>query len=102
LASKVLTVTLPCALLTASARCVLLSLLGLGLALLTRGVVWPAALLAGVPILLTPVLRATVPAIVPYLPHEAAAAGYPGLPILSAWATASIAAAWLALLHRDV
>jgi hypothetical protein len=100
LALKTLTVALLCLSLTASARCVLLSLAGLGLALLTRGVVWPAAFLAGVPILLTPVLRATVPRVVPFLPHEAAAAGR--LPVLSAWAAASILAAWLAIRRRDV
>ncbi|WP_426512848.1 hypothetical protein ACPPVO_20715 [Dactylosporangium sp. McL0621] len=94
-AFKVLTVALLSAALSLSARCLLLSLFALGLALLTRGVIWPLAFLAGVPILLTPILRAVIPTVEPYLPHEATA------PVLAGWAATALAAAWLTLVRRD-
>ncbi|WP_433088309.1 hypothetical protein ACQP1P_20260 [Dactylosporangium sp. CA-052675] len=92
---KVLAVALPSTVLSWSARCVLLSLFALGLALVARGVVWPLAFLAGVPVMAAPVLRAVAPRVVPYLPHEA------GLPVLAGWAAAALAAAWVALVGRD-
>jgi hypothetical protein len=92
-AGAVLTLSGP---LTGSVRGVLLSLFGLGLALLTRGLVGPVAVLGGVPILLTPVLRAVVPRVVPYLPDGGS------LAVLAVWAGGALAGGWIGLARRDV
>ncbi|GAA3455204.1 hypothetical protein [Dactylosporangium matsuzakiense] len=94
-ASRVLAVLVLGGLCTFTVRGVLLCLFGLGLAGLTRGLVWPAAVLAGVPILLTPVLRAAAPGVVPLLPQEAST------PVLAGWTAAALLAGWATLTRRD-
>jgi ABC-2 type transport system permease protein len=89
----------------------LLSLLAYGIAVLTRSVVVPLVVLAGTPVLLTPVLRGMVPDVVRFLPHEAALGllAFPGaelgrvegLLVLAAWATVAVTCAWSAFAGRD-
>lgn len=89
----------------------LLSLLAYGIAVLTRSVVVPLVVLAGTPVLLTPVLRGMVPGAVRFLPHEAALGllAFPGaelgrvegLLVLAAWATVAVTCAWSAFAGRD-
>jgi ABC-2 type transport system permease protein len=91
----------------------LLALAGYGLAVLTRAVVAPLAVLAIAAALVAPTLRGAFPALVGYLPHDAALglAGMPadpaglgragGLLVLAAWAAGLLATAWWAFSHRD-
>lgn len=91
----------------------LLSLTGLGFAVIARGVLTPLAVLVGAPVLISPTLRGTLPDLVRLLPHEAAlsllgSAGHPGalnrsggLLVLIGWAGLFVAGAWAHLTGRD-
>lgn len=91
----------------------LLSLVGYGFALLARGVVLPIAVLAILPVLVSPVLRVASPRAVAFLPHEsalsllalsdgpAALGSSAGLAVLVAWAVVSVGAAWALFVRRD-
>lgn len=93
---------------------VLMGLIGYGFAGIVRTVVTPLAVLFSAPILLSPVLRRTVPDVVRFLPHEAAVSlldlpTHPsaaldrigGLLVLTGWAGAFVGAARTAFARRD-
>ncbi len=91
----------------------LLSFLGYGLAVVTRTVVTPLAVLFIAAVLAAPTLRGSFPELVRYLPHDAALsltgladdpaalsrAG--GLVTLAAWACMSVGTAWRLFAGRD-
>jgi ABC-2 type transport system permease protein len=84
----------------------LLSVIGYGFAVVSKSVVTPIAVLFVTPVLISPALQDALPAVVRFLPHEAALSflGLPpdpstaigrvaGLSVLTAWATVFAAAA---------
>lgn len=92
----------------------LLSLIGLGFAVVARSVITPLAVLFIAPVLVSPAFQNTIPDIVKLLPHEAALSllGTPATPdteltpsaalsALACWAAAGLFLAWNALSHRD-
>jgi ABC-2 type transport system permease protein len=91
----------------------LLALIGFGLAVITRTVVAPLALLSVAAVLVAPTLRGPFPALVRHLPHDAARSlvGMPadpaalgragGLLMLTAWAVVLLAGAGWAFVRRD-
>jgi len=85
---------------------VLLSLVGFGLAGVTRSVVTPLVLLVVVPVLVSPALGAVFPTLVEYFPYEAARSmlGEPrdvGTVVAAGWALVSVTAAWACVVRRD-
>lgn len=92
----------------------LLGLVGFGLAVVTRTVVAPLVTLLLTPVLVSPMLRGTLPHAVSLLPHEAALGliGMPadpatalgpaaGLLVSAGWAIFSVAVAWQTFVRRD-
>ncbi|GAA3140253.1 hypothetical protein GCM10010466_34170 [Planomonospora alba] len=92
----------------------LVGLVAYGFAALARTVVAPLAVLAALPVLVSPLLRGMAPEVVRSLPHEAALSflGVPegpdlalerpvGLLVVAAWAAVSVGAAWAATARRD-
>jgi ABC-2 type transport system permease protein len=105
------TVTDLLALLTAY---LLLSLVGLGFAVLARGLVTPLAVLVILPVLVSTTLAGLFPSVVRFLPHEATlsflgrAANPPtslergaGLLVLTGWALLFVGVAWALIVRRD-
>jgi ABC-2 type transport system permease protein len=97
-----------------SAGYLLLGLIGFGLAVLTRTIVTPLAVLSCAPVLVATTLGGIVPGLVRLLPHEAALSflGMPaspeltidpaaGLLVLVGWAVLAVGAAWTAVTRRD-
>lgn len=92
---------------------VLLAVIGLGFASVARTVVVPMIVLIGVALLVAPMLRGSIPAVVALLPNDAAlsAVGKPagpdalvrgaGFAVLAAWGAVLTAAAWVAFAVRD-
>ncbi|MEU4836037.1 ABC transporter [Streptosporangium sp. NPDC023615] len=94
--------------------CLLLALIGHGLAVVARSVVLPLAVLVVTPVLVSPLLRGSLPDLVRLLPHEGALAllgtaddpgtslgRTGGLLTLALWAALSAGCAWTALTRRD-
>lgn len=91
----------------------LLALVGFSLAVLSRTVVTPLALLFVAAVLVAPTLRGALPEVVRYLPHDAALslvgmADDPGaldrlggLSVLTAWSAVSVAVAAAVYIRRD-
>ncbi|GII63643.1 hypothetical protein Skr01_37280 [Sphaerisporangium krabiense] len=93
---------------------VLLGLVGHGLAVAAKGVVVPLAVLAALPVLVSPPLGGSLPAVVRLLPHEVtlsflATSATPALtvprpaalPLLVSWAALSLTVARLLTARRD-
>jgi ABC-2 type transport system permease protein len=89
-----------------------LGLIGFGFAAIARTVVTPLAVLALLPVLISPLLGRVAPGLVRVLPHEAmlSLAGLPagpslsrpaGLAVLAGWAAAVVAAGWWVTARRD-
>ena len=104
----------PGGILTRSAGYLLLGLIGFGLAVLTRTIVTPLAVLSCAPVLVSTTLGGIVPGLVRLLPHEAALSflGMPaspeltldpaaGLLVLAGWAVVAVGAAGTAVARRD-
>ncbi|AWS40951.1 hypothetical protein [Streptosporangium sp. 'caverna'] len=92
----------------------LLSVIGYGFAGVSRSVVTPIAVLFITPVLISPALQGSLPAVVRFLPHEAALSFLDlpldpsmaigrgaGLAVLTAWATVFAAAARRFFVRRD-